>query len=68
MKKPKKTPIVDHDKMAEILRKEAIREVELTKKVCDGINSKTPIKWLVEYNKKKKKEKIPYGGTKIYTK
>lgn len=29
---------------------------------------KTPIKWLVEYNKKKKKEKIPYGGTKIFTK
>ncbi len=29
---------------------------------------KTSIKWLVEYNKKKKKEKIPYGGTKVYTK
>lgn len=29
---------------------------------------KTPIKWLVEYNKKKKEVKIPYGGTKIHTK
>lgn len=64
----KKTPIFDQDKMTEILNQEALKEVEFTKKVCDGINSKTPIKWLVEYNKKKKKEKIPYGGTKIFTK
>lgn len=44
MKKPKKTPIFDQDKMTEILNQEALREVELTKKVCDGINAKTPIK------------------------
>jgi hypothetical protein len=31
---------------------------------------KTPIKWLAEYQKKKKKGevKIPYGGTKVHTK
>ena len=58
----------DHSKMTEILNQHALREVEFTKKLCDAISTKTPIKWLVEYNKKKKKEKIPYGGTKIFTK